>query len=111
MSDENKEKESKIDEKKENKEEKNNVNEESKLEERKKRFRIMEENNEVFKQGDYPTYFYILKEGECDLYIDINLDNKLMKKSRPNGVFNLFINSVFSFASHSISSDLNILTI
>ena len=33
-----------------------------------------------------------------------------MKKSRPKGKFNLFIKSVFSLASHTISSDLKILT-
>ena len=27
-------------------------------------------NNDVFVQGDHPTYFYILREGNCDVYKD-----------------------------------------
>jgi len=30
----------------------------------------IKENNDVFVQGDHPTYFYILREGKCDMYID-----------------------------------------
>ena len=41
----------------------------------------IKENNEVFKQGDYPTYFYILKEGECDLYIDKEKKQSLRRGS------------------------------
>ncbi len=30
----------------------------------------IKKNNNVFEQGDYPTYFYVLEEGTCDMYID-----------------------------------------
>ena len=30
----------------------------------------IKENNNIFEQGDYPTYFYILKDGNCDIYIN-----------------------------------------
>ena len=29
----------------------------------------IKKDNDVFKEGDYPTYFYILKDGQCEVYI------------------------------------------
>ena len=31
---------------------------------------LIKENNYVFKKGDYPTYYYILKEGNCEMFVD-----------------------------------------
>ena len=31
---------------------------------------LIKENNYIFKKGDYPTYYYILTEGNCEMYID-----------------------------------------
>ena len=30
----------------------------------------IKENNDIFKQGDHPIYFYIISYGNCDVYID-----------------------------------------